>query len=132
MPRKPKSVPKPAETPPEPQPENLSAMLEKAKGAVERGVAMLDACIKQVSEMLKSGEYDSKLASHLAWVLDKQANAMADLRRFGEKVKTQSLELTPEQRLRAVAKVIQTLPVTQRENFKRIIDEPISDIELVA
>lgn len=107
-------------------------MLEKSKAAIERGVAMLDACVAQVSEMLKSGEYDSKLASHLAWVLDKQANAMADLRRFGERVKTQSLELTPEQQERAVAKFIQGLPVTRRAHFKSLLDDQIDDIELVS
>src|SRR5688500_4525754 len=98
-------------------------MLEKSKAAIERGVAMLDLCVKQVSKMLEPGEdgevtYDSKLASHLAWVLDKQANAMADLRRFGERVKTQSLELTPEQQRRAVMKFVQQQPATVRAEMR--------------
>ncbi len=132
MPRKPKPAKSASETPSNPPAETLSALLAKAKSAVERGSEMLDACIAQVSEMLKAGEYDSKLASHLAWVLDKQAGAMADLRRFGERVKTQSLDLTPEQRERAVAKFISSLPITRRSHFRSLLDEQIDDIELVS
>lgn len=113
-------------------PPRLSDLLEKERAASDRGLEMLDRCIAEVEQMLASGEYDSKLASHLAWILDKRTQAVSKLRQFGERVKTQSLELTPEQRMRAVAKFISTLPVTQIETFRALLDNPPTDIELIA
>lgn len=93
---------------------------------------MLDRCIADTERMLQSGAYDSKVASHLAWILDKRTQSVSKLRQFGERVKTQSLELTPEQQRRAVAKYIQQLPATVRDEFRALLDAPIADIELIA
>lgn len=130
MAKSPKSAPKQAESPSD---LSFTGAVEQAKASVERGAAMLDACIAKVSSMLEGEEYDDRLASHLAWCLDKQSRALATLRSFGEKVKTQSLELTEEQRMRAIAKYIATsIPVTKREYFRSLLDADIPDIELVS
>ncbi len=115
----------------------LSSLLEQEKAALEKGISALDRCIALVDEMLKaaaeSGEgYNDRLVSHLAWLIKGRADSLAKLRQFGERVKTQSLELTPEQQRRAVIKFVQTQPVTLRLEIRRLLDDDISDIELVA
>lgn len=92
---------------------------------------MLDRCIAETERMLESGEYDSKVASHLAWVLDKRSQSVAKLRQFGERVKTQSAELTPDQQVRAVAKFIQLQPEAVRTKMRTLLDAPIDDIEII-
>lgn len=116
----------------DPDPTTLSGLIERERSASESGIAMLDRCIAETERMLASGEYDSKVASHLAWILDKRTQSVSKLRQFGERVKTQSSELTPEQQRRAVAKFIQNLPATVRDEFRALLDTPINDIELIS
>lgn len=121
----------------QPEVTTLASLLDKERRALERGVATLDRVIALVEEMLAKAaeskeDFNDRLSSHLAWLIKGRADSLAKLRQFGEKVKTQSLELTPEQQRRAVFKFIQGQPVTVREECRRLLEEPIEDIELVS
>lgn len=112
-------------------PETLSEVMDIERQALDRGIAMLDMAIEQTRLMLNSGTFDLKISSHLAWVLKQRADVIAKLRTFGEKVKTQSADLTPEQQRRAIAKFIQSMPDTVVAEFRTLLDARIEDISLI-
>lgn len=116
----------------------LYDLIDQQRQAAEAAAEALKRCIDQVNAMLTAAaedgaKYDDRMASHLGYLADKHAQSLAKLRSFGEKVKTQSLELTPEQREMAIAAYIRRLPVTRREHFRKLLDDlDDSKIQLVS
>lgn len=113
------------------EPASLGDLLENERVASEAGIQMLDRCIAAVQSMLEVGSYDRDTASHLAWMLSSRTSSLERLRKFGERVKTQTTQLSPEQRLRALAKLIQSMGVQERRHLRDLIDQAIDDINLL-
>lgn len=53
-----------------------------ARAVVVRGLGALDASIKRVETMLREKDYDSKLASHLAYLTEHATGVLRELRQL--------------------------------------------------
>jgi hypothetical protein len=110
---------------------SITDLLYTERRASEEGIAMLDSCIAAVKSTMDGKKYDTQLSEHLAALIDKRAQIVAKLRQWGERVKTQSSELSDAETRRALAKFIATLPAAVVAEFRALLDQRIEDIQLV-
>jgi hypothetical protein len=94
---------------PEPVPVD-GRLLETARNSVARGLEIVNECIARAEAMLKkqaakkTPTYDVKLASHVAWLTEKLALVVRELRQLENHERDREPELTEEQ---AIANLIE-------------------------
>jgi hypothetical protein len=101
-------------------------LLERARTAVGKGVDMMDACVERVSKMLDedhaAGKYDSKLGSHLAYLVEHVSRAMGELRKLEKHDADAVKKMSPEERDALVMAYAIDLPRDRWEDFKARVD----------
>lgn len=110
---------------------DLSGLIDAERVAAEAAIATLNECIALVRGRVKTGGYLPEEGRQLTQLTAAVGGSMEKLRKFGDGVRTQSLRLTPEQQMRAIAKYIQTLASAQQKKLRALLDERIADVTLV-
>lgn len=110
---------------------DLSALIEAERRSIEGAMATLSDLVSLVTERIKSGGFVPAEGTQLIQLTAAISSSMERLRKFGDGVRTQSLRLTPEQQMRAIAKYIQTLASAQQKKLRALLDERIADVTLV-
>lgn len=84
-----------------------------------RAVQTLDACVARVSEELgdRSRPYDTKLASHLAYLTEHASRALGELRKLEAHDRALLSRISPEERDGLVREYVASLPADRRASL---------------
>lgn len=100
----------------------VQGLLDRARDSLDRSITALEKCSEKVRQKLDANEeYDSTLASHLAWLTRGMADVIGQLRQLEKHNRAQAK--TPEQRHKLVRDYISRLDKTRRDELRRLLDQ---------
>ena len=103
---------------------DTTALLHQAIAVAEKSLGSLRYCVERVDESLRAATaYDSKLASHQAYLAAGVSQLVETLRKAEAHEAKRADELTAEEQDRLIAEHVRDLPIDRRAELRGLLDE---------
>ena len=91
------------------------SLLDRARASLGQGIDAIDECMARVRAMVSGqGEYDTRLASHLAFLVGYQAQALRELRLLDRHDAIIARDLSPDDADRMIGEYLAEMPADRR------------------
>src|SRR5688572_21714982 len=98
-------------------------LLGRLRATIARACDTLDACVARVTEILDSSQaYDSKMASHLAYLLEHGSRALGEIRKLEAHDRASLDKAPPEERDQIVKDYVSALPRERLQEFRAFVE----------
>lgn len=103
-------------------PDTAATMLDAARATVLRAMHALDDCIERVGAML-AGEYDAKIASHLAYLTKHAIMTLSEVRKLEAHDQRAVQAMEPAERDELIRLYVAQMPADRRASIRQVIDD---------